>query len=232
MAEVEAITPTLWLLRFPVVNAYLVRTSDGIAIVDTGPAGSEDEIVRALAAIDATLAELRHIVLTHSHKDHAGSAASLAAMSGAVVLAGSRDARVIAGDAPEPDPRITPEERPFYEAVAPTIPPAPPVAVDRVLHEGEVLEWGAPAAKVVEAPGHTPGSIAIYFPDERVLLTGDNIASLGSQPILGPFNVARGDAIASFHKLTHLDVDIACFGHGAPLVGEASSALRAAAARL
>lgn len=85
---------------------------------------------------------------------------------------------------------------------------------------------------VVEVPGHTPGSIAIYLPGERVLFTGDNIASVEGRPILGPFNVARHDAIASFRKLAQLNVEIACFGHGDPIVRNAGAALNAAAARL
>ena len=46
---------------------------------------------------------------------------------------------------------------------------------------------------------------------EHIILTGDNIASLGGKPILGPFNVARHGAIDSFRKLATMDVDIACF---------------------
>ena len=81
-------------------------------------------------------------------------------------------------------------------------------------------------------PGHTPGSIAIYLPDERVLFTGDNVASLAGRPILGPFNVARQGAIESFRRLAQMDVEIACFGHGDPIVGDAHAALLDAADRL
>jgi hypothetical protein len=63
-------------------------------------------------------------------------------------------------------------------------------------------------------------------------LTGDNIASLGGKAILGPFNVDRHSAIASFRRLAEMDVDIACFGHGDPIVREASHALLDAANRL
>ena len=85
---------------------------------------------------------------------------------------------------------------------------------------------------VLSIPGHTPGSIAIHLPRERLLFTGDNIASLGDRPILGPFNVDRDEAIASFRRLAALDVDIACFGHGSPIAADASRSLRRAAARL
>jgi glyoxylase-like metal-dependent hydrolase (beta-lactamase superfamily II) len=228
--DVVAITPTISMLRFDVVNAYAVHLDSGFAVVDTGPVGSEGSILGALARL-GNPAELRQIVLTHSHKDHAGSARALADETGAIVLAGARDAPVISGTRDEPEPSITTEEQRYYDRIAPMIPPSEPVRVDRLLREGDDLGWDCPT-EVIEVPGHTSGSIAIYFPDERVLLTGDNVASLDGTVILGPFNVARQDAIASFRRLAKMDVEIACFGHGDPIVSDASQALHKAANRL
>ena len=230
MLDVVSITATIWMLRFDVVNAYAVRLDSGFALVDSGPLGSEGAILGALTHLGES-ALLRQIVLTHSHKDHAGSARALADETGAIVLAGESDAPVIAGTIDEPQALITAEERPFYDRIAPTIPPAEPVPVDQVLHEGDDLGWDRPT-EVIEVPGHTSGSIAIYLPDERVLLTGDNIASLGGRAILGPFNVARREAVESFRRLAGMDVDIACFGHGDPIIGDAHTALANTARRL
>lgn len=227
--DVVPITPTIWMLRFAVVNAYAVRLDSGFAVIDTGPLGSEAQILDALARLGEPV--VRQIVLTHSHKDHAGSAGALAVQTRAMVLAGTNDAPVIAGTSDEPAAVITAEERPFYERIAPTIPPAPPVQVDRVLREGDDLGWDRPT-EVIEVPGHTPGSIAIHLPAERLLFTGDNIASVEGRAILGPFNVARQGAIRSFRRLAELDVEIACFGHGDPILGRAGRALRNAGARL
>jgi glyoxylase-like metal-dependent hydrolase (beta-lactamase superfamily II) len=232
MVEVVPLTPFAWMLRFPVVNAYVLRLTNGFALIDTGPRGFEAEILGVLDGIAERRADLHHILLTHSHKDHAGSAAALVELRGATVLAGSADAPIIAGDAFEPEALITDEERPFYEKIAPTIPPAPPVPVDRLLHDGDDLDWGEPEAVVVEVPGHTAGSISLHLPAERMLFTGDNVASLSGRAVLGPFNVDRGRAIASFQHLASLDVDLVCFGHGDPIRTHAGEALRRSAARL
>ncbi|MGB8877655.1 MAG: MBL fold metallo-hydrolase [Solirubrobacteraceae bacterium] len=108
---------------------------------------------------------------------------------------------------------------------------APPVRVDVRLHEGDPLPWDQPA-KVLAAPGHTPGSIAVLFTEARVLVAGDAIASHESQPILGVFNSGPAEAIASFRNLAALDVEIACFGRGAPVLGDARAQLEQVAARL
>lgn len=231
MPDVVPITADIWMLRFAVVNAYLLRVDSGFAVIDTATLGSDADVLAALTELGGDRAALRQIVLTHCHKDHAGAAAALATETGATVLAGASDAPVVDGTSDEPVATITVEERPFFDKI-PTIPPAPPVRVDRVLRDGENLEWVKPAAMVVEVPGHTPGSIAIYLPGERVLFAGDNIASVDGRPILGPFNVARHDAIASFRKLAQLNVEIACFGHGDPILRDAGAALNAEAKRL
>jgi glyoxylase-like metal-dependent hydrolase (beta-lactamase superfamily II) len=91
-----------------------------------------------------------------------------------------------------------------------------------------VLDFGG-GARVVATPGHTDGSIALSLPGPRVLFTGDTMAHVEGRVILGPFNLDRAGAITSLHMLAELDVDTACFGHGDPIVGDASSALRTAA---
>lgn len=228
--DVVAITPSVWMLRFEVVNAYVVRIGSGFALIDTGPLGSEGHILGALRAITPEPV-LQQVVLTHSHKDHAGSAAALVAETGADVLASREDADVVEGTREEPMAVITAEEQPFYDAIAPLIPAAPPVEVARRLSGGDDLGWDQPTC-VVEVPGHTPGSIAIHLPDQRLLFTGDNIAAFGDRAILGPFNVVRSEAIESFRQLANLDIDIACFGHGDPISQNTSARLRSAAALL
>ena len=66
--------------------------------------------------------------------------------------------------------------------------------MDRVVHDGDVVECGG-GAKVLEVPGHTPGSIALYLPAVDAVLTGDAVAEFNGQVILGVFNVDREAAV-------------------------------------
>ena len=158
-----------------------------------------------------------------------GSAAGLAGRSGARVLAHRADALVIRGEMPGPPPDFTPEEKALHEkvvAAAGGLPAAPPCRVDQELTSGDLIDLGGGAA-VIGAPGHTDGSIAIHIPAQRLLFTGDSVATTPSgQVILGPFNVDRDQAIETFRALAGLDADTACFGHGDPVRTDASKALR------
>jgi glyoxylase-like metal-dependent hydrolase (beta-lactamase superfamily II) len=200
----------------------------GLTVVDTGTAGSAGAILDAVAAVGRRLADVKEIVLTHFHADHCGGAAELAARTGAAVVAHRADAPVIRGPGPGARPVLTAAERPIAAAVGP-VAPAPPVEVDREVVDGDATAGGG---VIVGVPGHTPGSITLLVPRRGVLFAGDSVATYAGDAILGVFNIDRDAAIASVGKLAALELDVACFGHGAPLVGGAGGRIRALAERL
>ncbi|MGY1822924.1 MBL fold metallo-hydrolase [Geodermatophilus sp. SYSU D00079] len=221
--EVLDVLPRLRMLRFPVGAACLWRDDDALTLIDTGTADRAAEIE---AALDGPL---QRIVLTHWHEDHAGSAAELAAGHGAEVVAHRREAPVIRGEVAGTPPVLEAFEVPIRAAVPP-LPPAPPCQVDRDVDDGDVLEFGG-GAVVVAVPGHTDGSIALYLPQPRLLVTGDAVANVG-RTMLGVFNTDRAQAVRSLHRLAQMDADAAVFGHGEPIVHGATAALRQAAERV
>ncbi|MEL5959390.1 MBL fold metallo-hydrolase [Streptomyces sp. CLV115] len=231
--ELLQVTPTVWQLAFPVGHVHFVRLPDGYALIDTAVPGSAPAILDALKRLGGRPEDLRHIVLTHSHIDHMGSAADLVGATGARVLAGAMDAPVIRGTAPEPQPVYTSPEHVLHEQITAGFAEAdvrPPrhVPVDVELHDGDTIDgWGEPV-HVLHVPGHTPGSIALHLPSSGVLFPGDNIATAEGRAILGPFNVDREQAVASFRRLASLDVETLCVPHGEPVPKGASAVLRAA----
>ncbi|GAA5054894.1 MBL fold metallo-hydrolase [Nocardia callitridis] len=226
--------PRLSFLRFPVGHAYLWADQEGLTLIDTGMPGSGPLIAEAIRRLGYRTEDLRRVVLTHFHIDHAGSAAEIAEWGAVEVLAHRADAPFIRGQVEGPPPNLLDWERPLWEQVQAGLPEetVAPVRVDRELDDGDVIELGSGVtATAVAAPGHTPGSVAVHLPAHRVLFTGDAIARVphGEQIILGVFNVDPARATESFAKLAELDTDIACFGHGEPVVGGAGPRLRTAA---
>ncbi len=225
--DITEVVPGLHLLPLGVSNAYLWRDDAGTTLVDTGPPGSGPAIRAALEHLGIPAEELRRIVLTHAHDDHAGSAADVAGWSGAPVVAGAGDAAVLRGERAAPRPSLTPAEQRLHAVVAADLQPAPACPVDQEVTDQDLLDVGG-GAVVLAVPGHTPGSIALHRPESGLLLTGDIVAEHEGGLVLGPFNTDRDAAWRSLRRLAALDVDVACFGHGRPVVGSASDALRRA----
>ncbi|MFF7972550.1 MBL fold metallo-hydrolase [Streptomyces sp. NPDC007905] len=230
--DVVELLPRLHLLRFAVGQAYLWHDGEESTLIDAGAIGSGRAIADAITALGRAPRDVRRIVLTHFHEDHAGGAGEFAALSGAEVLAHHLDAPFVRGDRPGPSPRFEDWELPIHAEVSQRLPKGEPVRPPGVtpVSGGDVLDFGG-GARVVHVPGHTDGSIALFLPGEGVLFTGDTVAAspVDGAVMPGVFNLDRPRLLAAFHRLATLDVEVACFGHGAPVVGGASVALRRAA---
>lgn len=225
--ELDQVAGWLWCLRTPIVHAYAVRERDGFNLIDTSTAGQHDAILGALAGIDGRPVDrvrVYEMLLTHAHDDHTGSAAALAARTGARIVAPRDDAPVITRDRPGPAPQLADWEIPLFKQVMPNVPQAPPVVPDRLVANGDRLGWQHDAV-IMGAPGHTPGHVAAWFEEDRVLVAGDALASHDGQPMLGAFNADPAAAAATARRLATLDAEIACFGHGEPLRSDAAARL-------
>lgn len=230
--DVISLVSGVFFLRFPIGHAYLVEDDDGLTLIDTSVPGSAPLIADAIRGLGHDPGDLRRLVLTHFHVDHVGSAAEIADWGQVSVHAHRAEVPVIHGDAAEPPPQLTDWERPLLEQIRSQMPsfgPTARVRVDHELEDGDILDFGG-GARAVSAPGHTPGSLALYLPERGVLFTGDAVARrTEGQVILGVFNCDPLQAAESFQRLAALDAEVACFGHGEPVTHAAATELRAAA---
>jgi glyoxylase-like metal-dependent hydrolase (beta-lactamase superfamily II) len=215
--ELVELTPRVHLIRPAFGQAYVVRDGSRLTLVDTGVPGSEADLAAAFAELGYRRGDLRRIVLTHGHEDHVGAAAALRDWGDVEVLAHGADAPVVRGERRRAEPTVTAAERPLYDQVTAAILQPPPCPVDTELTDGDTLDVGG-GALVVGTPGHTDGSIALWLPEMGVLLPGDTVATGPDGPILGPFNVDRGAALASAAALAALPAAVVGVGHGDPVL--------------
>lgn len=214
--EIVPLRPELHLIKPVFGQAYVWRDGTELTLVDTGVPGSGDDLAAAFAELGFRRADLRRVVLTHHHEDHAGGAAEVRGWGDVEVLAHRLDAPVVRGERSRAEPVLTEAERPLYEQVAVGLPGAPPCVVDTELSDGDSIGFGG-GAQVIGAPGHTDGSIAIHLPAHGVLFTGDIVANSAEGLLLGPFNTDRSLARQSFVRLSQVPAEAVCFGHGDPL---------------
>ena len=216
------------------VNAFLIKADDGLVLVDSGLPKRKDTILKAVAGVAGQPADLRHILVTHHHVDHIGRLADLKEASDAKSYVHPADTPIVRGDQPQPGANpsslLGKLAGPLLERLSPA---AVAAAVDVEVEDGQELPIGG-GVKVVHTPGHTPGHVSYLLPGRGgVLFVGDaaaNILRLGMP--MGVFTADREQAKESIRKLAGLEFDIAFFGHGRVLKGEANLRFRRLAEKL
>lgn len=128
------------------LSAVLISSERGHVLIDAGLPQSADAIAANIRALGFKLQDVRWILNSHAHSDHAGAIAALQAMTGAKVASSAYGAQTMqAGRATERDPQ---------HALGDTI---PRVAAVEVLKDRQTLNVGDIALTMHETPGHTPG---------------------------------------------------------------------------
>jgi glyoxylase-like metal-dependent hydrolase (beta-lactamase superfamily II) len=212
-------------------HVYLLVSEDGLILIDSGSPGEATQIESQLEEGGHRLSDLQTIVLTHCHADHTGSAAELARRSGAQVLAHRDEVPYIEKTEALPASSFV---RRLLDWVSDRVFRTAACQVDRALEDGDVVD-ALGGLQVIHAPGHTPGNIALYGSDRRILFCGDTIFNgnpFSGRGGIGPppraFSLDTVQAEASARKVAELPVEVVCFGHGEPILEQAGERLRQA----
>jgi glyoxylase-like metal-dependent hydrolase (beta-lactamase superfamily II) len=217
-------------------QVYLVRGRQ-TALVDSGTADSVPERIEpALRALGLTLGDVDLVINTHPHWDHAGGNARIRAAGRAQVLLHTADRPFTAG--PEAflgsqfdisDIARTLGRHDLVSARRDLLRShlGESMQVDRWLVDGERIDLGRGAVlEVVHTPGHTAGSVSLYWQGEGLLFTGDSAQGLGASPGGLPFYFHADDYQRSLSRLRELSVATLCLGHGFRTAGYYNSAVR------
>jgi hydroxyacylglutathione hydrolase len=182
-------------------NSYVVRAGQ-IVLIDPGHLQFLNHLFQAIRMDGIYDDQIQGVVCTHAHPDHLEG---LQAFEGRPVWTalGLKDHRFLqeAGDE-------------IYRLMG--MNPLR-IRVDLFLKEGELI-LGGEAFQVIETPGHSPGSICLYWPARKALFTGDVVFEMG----VGRTDFPGGDGKAlmrSLERLAGFDAEILLPGHGNPIVG-------------
>jgi glyoxylase-like metal-dependent hydrolase (beta-lactamase superfamily II) len=197
------------------INAYvLVEPNGELTLIDAGLKSAPKKILRAIASLGKTPADVKRIVLTHAHPDHAGGLARMHGETAASVLAHEHDAPFAeAGHAPPRD------QRNFFARVLGMLPgnTFAPCPIDEEITDGQLLDI-AGGLRVIHTPGHSPGHVSLMHEPSGVLVVGD--ALFNTTGLTYSLKWACTDIPLSREtagRLGEIDFDVAAFMHGAEI---------------
>ena len=219
--SITQVAENLYQISLGGVNAFLIDKND-LVLVDTGIPGSTNEIIAAIESIGRQRNDLGHILVTHSHPDHAGSLAALKQLTGAVAYMHPLETAITETGKLTQDMTPAPGmEEMFKQFIGFGSSEYEPAKVEHQVNDGEELPV-AGGLTVIHAPGHSVGQIVFLWKQHGGVLfaadTCSNMMGLGYS--LGYRDFEEG--MRTLSRLSKLEFQIACFGHGAPILQDAS----------
>ena len=164
----------------PGTNTYLIGDEE-VTVIDPGPALHEH-----IEAIIQASANIKQILLTHTHPDHSPGTRLLQDNIGVPVFA------LITESSKDQDTTFTPE---------------------RILIDGEIIANEYYSIEVIHTPGHASNHLCYLLKDEKLLFTGDHIMD-GSTVVIASPDGSMQDYIDSLAKLKEYDLNKIAPGHG------------------
>ncbi len=188
------------------VSSFLITTPDGHFLIDGGIEQTAPMIEAHIAALGFSVDDVRFLLNTHAHYDHAAGLAMLRRDSGAVFLASEAD-------------------KPFLEAGRISYGPSadrsyPAVRVDRIVGDGERITLGDVTLTAHLTPGHTPGctswsldvSSAAGTPHRAFITCSETVAGQQLQPESYPGMIASYRS--TFSRVRAIRADVFLGSHG------------------
>lgn len=188
------------------LGAYLITTDDGHVLIDGGLPETARQIEAGITRLGYRLEDVKYLLNTHAHFDHSGGLAELKQKSGAMLLAHEGDVSALEGG--------------FYlgsEDVEDWR--APPVKVDRALHDGDEVELGGRKLVLHHTPGHTRGCSSWGMSVESEGRSYEMLvfcsATVAANRLVNPpqYDGIVADYRATFAKARNMRVDVPLAAH-------------------
>ena len=179
---------------------YIIQAPQGLILIDPNAGLSIEQNWARIAGAGLDPHQVRYVLLTHEHGDHAPGAYLWRVLTGAQVVASAETAYILQHHIPNGTGYG------FH----------PPIPVDIQLQEDRELDLAGLKVRGVRLPGHTYGSMGWMFEKDgkRYVAIGDLIMPGGVLGYAGSINFSPQDVLASLEKLGQLKPDAILPGHG------------------
>lgn len=131
--------------------SYLITTSKGNILINTGLAASGPMIKANIEALGFKMADTKILLTTQAHFDHMGAMAAIKKMTGAKMMVDAGDSAVLM-DGGRSDYALGNDTMAYH-----------PVKIDRILHDKDVIKLGNMQVTMLHHPGHTKGACSFIF---------------------------------------------------------------------
>lgn len=219
-------------------NWYLIEGEGGFTMVDAGLPDHTDLLAEGLDALEADLADIEAVILTHADPEHMGMAEPLRVEGIPVLVHDDEVEAANAGGADIPLGVVLHFWRPallrFGRALMDGgVGSVAPISEVQPFADGQQLDVpGRP--EVIHTPGHTDGHCVFWLPDRQVLFAGDALQTMdllrGTVCEPAPeraMNLNDDRAMESVQKLTTFEAVTLLPGHGRPWEGHLGNILEA-----
>jgi metallo-beta-lactamase class B len=190
------------------LGSFLITTPDGHILLDTPCEGETPLLLESIRKLGFDPKEIRILLNSQAHYDHTGALRELKDLSGARMMAGAKDAELLA--------RGGRGDFAFGDRY-----PFPPVEVDRRLQDGDLVELGGTRLTVRLTPGHTRGTTSYVTEVEeegrlyRVVFAGSLSINEGVRLVNAPsYEGIAEDYAHSIQILESLSPDVFLTAHG------------------
>ena len=134
------------------ISSILITDPAGDVLIDGGPEAAADLIAANVRKLGFRVTDIKYLLNSHEHFDHAGGLAALQRMTGAQLVASPAQAEVLNSGVPSKDDPQSGVLKPF-----------PPAHVDRVITNGQMIRIGNITVTATATPGHTAGALTWHW---------------------------------------------------------------------
>jgi hydroxyacylglutathione hydrolase len=179
-------------------NIYVLGREKA-TIVDTGVGNRANPVLPQLTELGVQPENIEQVILTHAHHDHAMGTSLILEKAHPKVYVHEKDTKYIASSLGDALVKVS---------------------------EEDIIQTPIGSFNIYWTPGHTTGSICLYNPTHKILISGDTVFPDG---YYGRYDGESGSLeaiIESLRKLTELDCEIMLPGHGSPVFQDANSHIK------